>query len=105
MIRALVSNLEEGTAGESSRDYRDGTNSVSRIIREVPKYISKHWLNVKKILDSQGPFGIWTCLAFIVIAITLDPLFFYIPVVNDDRKCLRLDKKLGITATIFFVCI
>ncbi|KAJ0016885.1 hypothetical protein Pint_11058 [Pistacia integerrima] len=99
-LRSLVANLEEGTAGESSRDYKDETNSVSRIIRDVPKYISKHWLQVKKILDSQGPLGIWICLTFIVIEITLDPLFFYIPVVNDDQKCLRLDKYLGIIVTV-----
>ncbi|KAJ0093552.1 hypothetical protein Patl1_25790 [Pistacia atlantica] len=90
---SLVANLEEGTAGESPRDYKDETTSVSRIFRDVPKYISKHWLQVKKILDSQGPLGIWICLTFIVIAITLDPLFFYIPVVNDDQK-LRTDLYL-----------
>ncbi|KAJ0041856.1 hypothetical protein Pint_17680 [Pistacia integerrima] len=90
---SLVANLEEGTAGESSRDYKDETTSVSRIFRDVPKYISKHWLQVKKILDSQGPLGIWICLTFIVIAITLDPLFFYILVVNDDQK-LRTDLYL-----------
>ncbi|CAB4280658.1 unnamed protein product [Prunus armeniaca] len=29
-----------------------------------------------------------------VLAVLLDPLFFYIPIVNEDRKCLKLDKRL-----------
>ncbi|KAL9409861.1 hypothetical protein AB3S75_048148 [Citrus x aurantiifolia] len=33
-----------------------------------------------------------------VIAIILDPLFFYIPVVNDEKKCIEMDKILGTTA-------
>lgn len=33
-----------------------------------------------------------------VIAIILDPLFFYIPVINDEKKCIEMDKILGTTA-------
>ncbi|ONI08179.1 hypothetical protein PRUPE_5G162000 [Prunus persica] len=29
-----------------------------------------------------------------VLAVLLDPLFFYIPIVEEDRKCLKLDKRL-----------
>ena len=29
-----------------------------------------------------------------VIAVSLDPLFFYIPVIDEDKKCIGLDKKL-----------
>ncbi|XP_034217485.1 cyclic nucleotide-gated ion channel 1-like [Prunus dulcis] len=29
-----------------------------------------------------------------VLAVLLDPLFFYIPIVKEDRKCLKLDKRL-----------
>ncbi|KAF3946504.1 hypothetical protein CMV_027237 [Castanea mollissima] len=29
-----------------------------------------------------------------VIAVALDPLFFYVPVINEDNKCIGLDKKL-----------
>ena len=35
-----------------------------------------------------------------VIAVSLDPLFFYIPVTNEDNKCVRLDKKLRATAIV-----
>ncbi|KAG6387765.1 hypothetical protein SASPL_152957 [Salvia splendens] len=57
----------------------------------------------RKILDPQGPFlqkwnkiFVLSCL----IAISLDPLFFYIPIINGEKKCLDLDKKLEIAASI-----
>ncbi|KAL1552762.1 Cyclic nucleotide-gated ion channel 1 [Salvia divinorum] len=57
----------------------------------------------RKILDPQGPFlqkwnkiFVLSCL----IAIFLDPLFFYIPIINGEKKCLDLDKKLELAASI-----
>lgn len=35
-----------------------------------------------------------------VTAMILDPLFFYILVLNDEKKCIHWDKTLGITATV-----
>ena len=29
-----------------------------------------------------------------VIAVSLDPLFFYVPLINEENKCIELDKKL-----------
>lgn len=34
------------------------------------------------------------------IALAIDPLFFYIPVVNGNLKCLDLDNKFGIVASV-----
>lgn len=57
----------------------------------------------KKILDPQGSFlqkwnkiFVLTCF----IAVSLDPLFFYIPIINGEKKCLDLDRKLELTACI-----
>ena len=36
-----------------------------------------------------------------VIALTLDPLFLYVPVINKDNKCLAFDKGLMIIAIGF----
>lgn len=41
---------------------------------------------------------IWFMLC--ATAVSLDFWFFYIPVVNDDRKCISLDTKLAITACL-----
>ncbi|PSS32337.1 Cyclic nucleotide-gated ion channel like [Actinidia chinensis var. chinensis] len=57
----------------------------------------------KKILDPQGPFlQKWNKIFVLscVLAISLDPLFFYIPVINDDKKCLESDKNLATTAIV-----
>lgn len=35
-----------------------------------------------------------------MIAVAVDPLFFYIPVIDADKKCLSLDNKLEIIACV-----
>ncbi|XP_050260530.1 cyclic nucleotide-gated ion channel 1-like [Quercus robur] len=34
------------------------------------------------------------------IALSLDPLFFYVPVINEDKKCIRLNKVLWTIAIV-----
>ena len=57
----------------------------------------------KKILDQRKAFLKRWNVGFVlscVIAVSLDPLFFYHPVINEEKKCILLDKKLWITAII-----
>ena len=57
----------------------------------------------KTIIDPHGKFlQRWNIIFVLscVIAILLDPLFFYLPVINEDKKCIGLDKKLWITAIV-----
>ncbi|KAF9669067.1 hypothetical protein SADUNF_Sadunf14G0069200 [Salix dunnii] len=57
----------------------------------------------KKILDPQGPFlQKWNKIIMIVcvLAVAIDPLFFYIPWVNSKEKCLDVDKKMQTAACI-----
>ncbi|KAJ8541907.1 hypothetical protein K7X08_016773 [Anisodus acutangulus] len=57
----------------------------------------------KKVLDPQGRFLQQWNKVFVlvcVIAVSLDPLFFYIPVIDNENKCLDLDKTLKITACV-----
>jgi cyclic nucleotide gated channel len=57
----------------------------------------------KKILDPQGSFlQKWNKIFVLscVIAVSLDPLFFYVPVINDGKKCIELDTRMEITAII-----
>ncbi|KAL4614160.1 hypothetical protein ACB092_07G034100 [Castanea dentata] len=35
-----------------------------------------------------------------VFSVLLDPLFFYLPVINESKKCIGLDKKLWTTALV-----
>ncbi|XP_030965629.1 cyclic nucleotide-gated ion channel 1-like [Quercus lobata] len=57
----------------------------------------------KTILDPQGQFlQTWNKIFVLscVIAVALDPLFFYIPVIDDKDKCLDLDETLTIIACV-----
>lgn len=51
-----------------------------------------------RVLDPQGPFlQRWNKIFVIscLIAVSVDPLFFYIPVIDGVKNCLYLDKKIG----------
>ena len=58
----------------------------------------------KTILQNLEPEGkfllIWNVMFIVscMIAVSLDPLFFYLPVIHEDRKYLALDTKLKIIA-------
>ncbi|KAI8549738.1 hypothetical protein RHMOL_Rhmol06G0048600 [Rhododendron molle] len=58
-----------------------------------------------KILDPRGPFlpKYWNEIVFLwcVIAAFFDHLFFYIPVIDDDKKCLGLDGNLQTAAIVW----
>ncbi|XP_050285493.1 cyclic nucleotide-gated ion channel 1-like isoform X3 [Quercus robur] len=49
-------------------------------IRELPPWFFQPWRII---------FGV-SC----VLAVAMDPLFFYVPVINEGNKCIELDKKL-----------
>ncbi|KDP32620.1 hypothetical protein JCGZ_13170 [Jatropha curcas] len=52
----------------------------------------------RKILDPQSSFlQKWNMIFLLVclLALSLDPFFFYIPVIDGFQKCLHLDRKLG----------
>ncbi|KAJ6795203.1 cyclic nucleotide-gated ion channel 1 [Iris pallida] len=57
----------------------------------------------RKILDPQGPFlQKWNKIFVLscVIAVSMDPLFLYIPIINRESNCLVFDRKLKITASV-----
>lgn len=56
-----------------------------------------------RVLDPQGPFlQRWNKIFVIscLIAVSVDPLFFYIPLIDGHKNCLYLDKKLARVASI-----
>ncbi|PIN13892.1 K+-channel ERG [Handroanthus impetiginosus] len=64
---------------------------------------SKRSMPKKKILDPQEPFlQKWNKIFVLscIIAVSIDPLFFYIPVLDLDHLCLALDTNLEITACV-----
>ena len=56
---------------------------------------------IKTILDPEGRLlRRWNMMFAVscVIAVSVDPLFFYLPVINEHKKCLLFDKRLKIVA-------
>uniref|UniRef100_A0A0D3GHC9 Cyclic nucleotide-binding domain-containing protein n=1 Tax=Oryza barthii TaxID=65489 RepID=A0A0D3GHC9_9ORYZ len=47
-------------------------------------------------LQSWNKIFVLSC----IFAVSVDPLFFYIPVINENNTCWYLDKKLEITASV-----
>ncbi|KAF4380449.1 hypothetical protein F8388_024742, partial [Cannabis sativa] len=61
------------------------------------------WSKLKEILNEKRCFvPMWnkTFLLVCVIAVTLDPLFLYIPMIDKDRKCIKIDNKLRNSALV-----
>ncbi|KAK8971408.1 Cyclic nucleotide-gated ion channel 1 [Platanthera guangdongensis] len=57
----------------------------------------------RRVLDPQGPFlQRWNKIFILssLIAVSVDPLFFYVPLVNVDNNCLELDRNLETTASV-----
>lgn len=56
----------------------------------------------KKIFDPQDKFLLTWNKFFVVsciLAVSLDPLFFYLPVFDQSKTCLGIDQNLAIIAT------
>ena len=95
-----------------SEKFQRGVESSSERMKGIKKSLKSYSFNSArpkglgsrfKILDPQGAFlQKWNKIFVLscVIAVSLDPLFFYVPVINDAMKCLDLDYKMEITAII-----
>ncbi|KAL2339639.1 hypothetical protein Fmac_007579 [Flemingia macrophylla] len=103
-IRSTINSVSEKFQRglESSSE---GIKIFRKSFKSLPynRVLSRSFSSRKKILDPQGPFlqkwnkiFVLSCL----IAVSLDPLFFYVPVIDDNKKCLSLDRKMEITATV-----
>ncbi|KAI3756879.1 hypothetical protein L1987_56703 [Smallanthus sonchifolius] len=58
---------------------------------------------MKTVLHPQGPFlQKWNKIFVVIsiIAVSLDPLFFYIPVIDSNEKCLDMDTKMKIISCV-----
>lgn len=56
----------------------------------------------KKIFDPQDRFLLWMNRLFAVscfLGVSVDPLFFYVPTVDIDHRCLGIDRNLAVVST------
>ncbi|KAI3862120.1 hypothetical protein MKW92_020600 [Papaver armeniacum] len=72
-------------------------------VSEDPRFNTQNTESAKRMLDPQGTFlQKWNKIFVLscVLAVSLDPLFFYIPVIDGKKKCLSVDKRLETAACI-----
>ncbi|KFK37411.1 hypothetical protein AALP_AA4G253500 [Arabis alpina] len=57
---------------------------------------------LNRLFKKMTTFESWmkTVLFVCVVALSIDPLFFFIPVTDSHRFCFTLDKKLGVTVCV-----
>lgn len=75
---------------------------ISRNVRSTDDSKDKS-TSAKRVFDPQGQFlQRWNKIFVLacVISVSLDPLFFYVPVIDGTRRCLNIDHQLAITASI-----
>lgn len=83
----------------------EGLKSIGRSLRfGVPRGVFPEDLKVseKKIFDPQDKFLQFCNKLFLIsciLAVSVDPLFFYLPVFSDSETCLGIDRKLATIAT------
>ncbi|KAL6127559.1 hypothetical protein ACLB2K_070924 [Fragaria x ananassa] len=62
-----------------------------------------NWPTFKELFDPQAAFiAMWYKIFVIscLISVTTDPLFFYIPYINKDKKCIGRDKSAGTASLV-----
>ncbi|KAK2974034.1 hypothetical protein RJ640_006226 [Escallonia rubra] len=94
--RSFKNGMRKGSEGIKSIGRSLGIG-VSRAVFPEDLEVSE-----KKIFDPQDKFLLlWNKLFVIscIVAVSVDPLFFYLPVFNQSSNCLGIDRKLAITAT------
>lgn len=113
-VRRCGLNIEGLTRNGPSRDtsfkkgMRKGSEGLKSIGRSlgfgVSRAVFPEDLKVsdKNIFDPQDKFLVFWNRLFVIsciLAVSVDPLFFYLPVINNSSNCLGIDRKLAVIAT------
>lgn len=71
---------------------------VQKIQKEKSSITKKNIINPQGLfLQNWNKIFLYAC----VVALAIDPLFFYIPIVDGAKLCLSLDSNLEIAASLF----
>lgn len=102
-----AAHARDGTSRSFKRGMRKGSEGLKSIGRSLgfgahavfPEDLK---VSEKKIFDPQDKFLLyWNKLSVIscILAVSVDPLFYYLPVINQSSACIGIDRKLAITVT------
>ncbi|XP_010537848.1 PREDICTED: putative cyclic nucleotide-gated ion channel 8 [Tarenaya hassleriana] len=96
----------------TSRSFREGVKIGSEGLRTIGKSFTSGvtravfpedlHVSEKKIFDPQDKtLLLWNRMFVIscIVAVSVDPLFFYLPIVDNSASCIGIDTKLAVTTT------
>lgn len=95
-------------SGSFKRGMRKGSEGLKSIGRSLKFGVSRAVFpedlkeSKKKIFDPQDKLLLFLNKLFVIsciLAVSVDPLFFYVPVINKTSNCLGIDRKLAIIVT------
>ena len=98
----------DGTSRSFKRGMKKGSEGLKSIGRSLRFGVSRAVFpedlkaSEKKIFDPQDKFLLlWNRLSVVscILAVSVDPLFYYLPVINQTSFCIGLDRRLAITVT------
>lgn len=100
-------NNNNASSGSFKKGFRRGSKglwSLGRSIGLVSRAVFPEDLKVseKKIFDPQDKFLLLCNKLFVtscILAVSVDPLFLYLPFINDSGKCIGIDRRLATIAT------
>jgi len=96
------------SSGSFKKGFRKGSKGLWSIGRSIGLGVSRAVfpedlkVSEKKIFDPQDKFLLLCNKLFVtscILAVSVDPLFLYLPFVKDNEKCIGIDRKLAIIAT------
>ncbi|XP_076888516.1 putative cyclic nucleotide-gated ion channel 5 isoform X1 [Bidens hawaiensis] len=105
----LTLNRPRQTTVTPTRSFKNGIRKGSEGLKSILGFRGSHAVfpedlkvSGKKIFDPQDKFLLTWNKFFVVsciLAVSIDPLFFYLPVFDKTKTCLGIDRKLATIAT------
>jgi cyclic nucleotide gated channel len=98
----------KASSGSFKKGFRKGSEGLWSIGRSIGLGVSRAVfpedleVSEKKIFDPQDKFLLLCNKLFVascILAVSVDPLFLYLPFINDKAKCVGIDRKLAIIVT------
>ncbi|KAF2617840.1 hypothetical protein F2Q68_00042030 [Brassica cretica] len=98
----------KASSGSFKKGFRKGSEGLWSIGRSIGLGVSRAVfpedleVSEKKIFDPQDKFLLLCNKLFVascILAVSVDPLFLFLPFINDKAKCVGIDRKLAIVTT------
>ncbi|KAH0865751.1 hypothetical protein HID58_082962, partial [Brassica napus] len=95
----------KASSGSFKKGFRKGSEGLWSIGRSIGLGVSRAVfpedleVSEKKIFDPQDKFLLLCNKLFVascILAVSVDPLFLFLPFINDKAKCVGIDRKLAI---------